>query len=258
MTPQPATSYGPSADGPGLRTRHPAASAADAPAPMPLWKRSLDLACVLLTAPLWLPLMVLITVWIKLASRGPVFFQQERIGFQARRFMILKFRSMKVNAETDIHARHFEQLMASDGPMTKMDGADPRIIPGGRLLRATGLDELPQLFNVLAGTMSLVGPRPCLPHEYDRYVGRQRERVKAPPGLTGHWQVNGKNKTTFSRMIELDLFYAEHMSLWLDLWIMARTVPALVAQSLAARAGASHAVPLGSPPSVPPRGGVSL
>lgn len=116
--------------------------------------------------------------------------------------------------------------------MTKLDLAgDPRLITGGRFLRASGLDELPQIFNVLRGEMSLVGPRPCLPHEFARYGLWQQERVNAPPGLTGFWQVNGKNKTTFSEMIAMDIFYARNMSVWLDLQIILKTIPALVEQT---------------------------
>jgi lipopolysaccharide/colanic/teichoic acid biosynthesis glycosyltransferase len=102
-------------------------------------------------------------------------------------------------------------------------------------LRAAGLDELPQLFNVLLGEMSLVGARPCTVHEFERYQPWQRERVHTPPGLTGYWQVNGKNKTTFSEMIEMDIFYGKNMSVGLDLSIMARTVPAIISQILESR-----------------------
>ena len=111
--------------------------------------------------------------------------------------------------------------MQTNCPMTKLDcRGDARLIRGGRILRALGLDELPQLFNVIRGEMSLVGPRPCTPHEFDRYLPEQKLRVNAPPGLTGYWQVNGKNKTCFSRMIEMDIFYAAHMSLKMDLSII--------------------------------------
>ena len=153
-----------------------------------------------------------------------------------RSFMILKFRTMKVNVETRTHEHHLEQLIKADVPMTKLDAAgDPRIIPGGRFLRATGLDELPQLFNVLRGEMSLVGPRPCTPHEFKSYQVWQRERVNARPGLTGYWQVNGKNRTTFTEMIKLDIFYTKNMSLWLDLTIMLKTLPALITQVIDSR-----------------------
>jgi exopolysaccharide production protein ExoY len=203
---------------------------------IPSWKRLLDLVCIVLSMPFWLPIMVALAIWIKLASPGPIFFRQERVGYQRKRFMILKFRTMKVNVETQSHERHLEQLIHANRPMTKLDSAgDPRIIPGGRILRATGLDELPQLFNVLRGEMSLVGPRPCTPHEFGRYQKWQQARVDAPPGLTGYWQVNGKNKTTFTEMINMDIHYTQKMSLWLDLSIMAKTFPALMGQVLESR-----------------------
>jgi lipopolysaccharide/colanic/teichoic acid biosynthesis glycosyltransferase len=131
------------------------------------------------------------------------------------------------------------QRVNSNVPMTKLDSAgDPRIIPGGRILRATGLDELPQLFNVFRGEMNLVGPRPCTPHEFKNYQEWQKERVNVPPGLTGYWQVNGKNKTTFCEMIHLDIFYTGNLSLSLDLTIMFKTFPALMAQVIETRGAA--------------------
>jgi lipopolysaccharide/colanic/teichoic acid biosynthesis glycosyltransferase len=203
---------------------------------IPLWKRILDVTCILLTLPLWLPVVILIALWIKIVSPGPIFFRQERVGHRGRRFMILKFRTMKVNVETQSHERYLEQLIHGDRPMTKLDASgDPRIIPGGRILRAMGLDELPQLFNVLRGEMSLVGPRPCTPHEFSRYQVWQHERVNAPPGLTGYWQVNGKNKTTFTEMIKMDIYYTKNMSLWLDLMIMVKTFPAIINQVIETR-----------------------
>ncbi|MBV8376198.1 MAG: sugar transferase [Verrucomicrobia bacterium] len=206
----------------------------------PSWKRGLDIALIVLSLPLWLPVMIFLAVWVKLASPGPVFFRQERVGFRGKRFMILKFRTMKVNVETQSHERHLEQLIHGNRPMTKLDAAgDPRIIAGGRILRAMGLDELPQIFNVLRGEMSLVGPRPCTPIEFARYQVWQQERVNALPGLTGYWQVNGKNKTTFTEMINMDIFYSRNMSLWLDLTIMARTFNALLAQVKETRTASS-------------------
>ena len=181
--------------------------------------------------------MIAIAVWIKLVSSGPILFRQERAGYRGKSFVILKFRTMKANAETLSHERHLDGLIQADRPMTKLDASgDPRIIRGGRLLRATGLDELPQLFNVLRGEMTLVGPRPCTPNEFRRYQSWQQVRANAAPGLTGYWQVNGKNKTTFTEMINLDIFYAKNMSLRLDLAILLRTVPAIFRQLLEARA----------------------
>ena len=115
--------------------------------------------------------------------------------------------------------------------MVKMDATgDSRIIPLGKLLRSSGLDELPQLINVLKGEMSLVGPRPCLPYEAEKYLPWQQERFNAAPGLTGLWQVSGKNRTTFTRMMQLDIEYAQNKSLWLDLKIIFKTIPALLVQ----------------------------
>jgi exopolysaccharide production protein ExoY len=203
---------------------------------IPRWKRILDLTCIFLTLPIWMPLMILLMLWIKITSPGPVFYRQERVGYRRDRFMIFKFRTMHVNAETRTHEEYFASLMRLDCPMTKLDAeGDSRLIKGGRFLRASGLDELAQIFNLLRGEMSLVGPRPCLPHEFQGYKVWQQRRVNVPPGLTGYWQVNGKNKTTFNEMIAMDLFYANNMSLWLDLTIMLKTAPALIGQVLESR-----------------------
>jgi exopolysaccharide production protein ExoY len=126
--------------------------------------------------------------------------------------------------------------MTADCPMTKLDvSGDPRIIFGGRILRAMGLDELPQIFNVVRGEMSSVGPRPCTPNEFQGYQAWQEERLDALPGLTGYWQVNGKNKTTFSQMVEMDIYYARSLSLWLDFAILLKTLPAIIGQVLESR-----------------------
>jgi len=145
---------------------------------------------------------------------------------------------MFVDADTTTHQGHLHHLMNSNAPMMKMDlQGDPRIIPFGLFLRASGLDELPQLINVLRGEMSLVGPRPCLPYEYDKYLPWQKKRFGTVPGLTGLWQVSGKNKTTFVEMIQLDIKYAKNKSLWWDLKIILMTVPALIIQMLETRRG---------------------
>jgi exopolysaccharide production protein ExoY len=199
---------------------------------IPVWKRLLDLFCILATAPLWLPVMLVIAVVIKIASPGPAFFQQERIGYRGRRFTCFKFRTMVVRADARVHQGHLSYLMGSNLPMKKLDAErDPRVIPCGLFLRSLGLDELPQLFNVLRGDMSLVGPRPCVPYEYENYAPHHRERFQAAPGLTGLWQVSGKNRTTFEEMISLDVYYAKNKSLLLDLKIIFKTVPAIVSQT---------------------------
>jgi lipopolysaccharide/colanic/teichoic acid biosynthesis glycosyltransferase len=126
--------------------------------------------------------------------------------------------------------------MKVDRPMTKLDAyGDPRLAPFGRFLRASGLDELPQIFNVLCGEMSLVGPRPCTPNEFAHYEPWQRERVNGLPGLTGYWQVNGKNKTTFNEMILMDLFYVRNVSILLDLKIMLKTCTVITGQLIESR-----------------------
>jgi exopolysaccharide production protein ExoY len=203
----------------------------DVLAEIPAWKHALDIGCIVITSPFWAPLMLVIAVIIKIISPGPVFFCQERIGYKGRAFNCFKFRSMKVNAETRSHEDHLKELMESQRPMTKLDNSgDPRLIPMGRLFRASGLDELPQLFNVLRREMSLVGPRPCTCYELQRYEPWQRERLNALPGLTGYWQVNGKNRTTFTEMVGMDISYIQNLSLARDLAIMFKTFPALAAQ----------------------------
>lgn len=188
------------------------------------WKRFLDVSCIAISLPFVLILMVLIVFWIRLVSNGPALFRQERIGKNGRRFVLYKFRTMKMNSCPNRHGKHIRHLVESNSPMVKLDLlCDSRLILGGCLLRAAGLDELPQLFNVLRGEMSLVGPRPCLPTEYAFFSSRQRERFKGLPGLTGSWQVSGKNQTTFNEMNLLDIDYVRNSSILLDLRIMIRT-----------------------------------
>jgi len=206
------------------------------PAGIPRWKRTMDLVFVLLILPFVLPLAVLVAVLIRVVSPGPVLFRQERVGYLGRKFMCFKFRTMFVGAETTAHQGHLQHLMESDVPMVKLDArGDSRIIPFGFLLRSTGLDELPQIINVLRGEMSMVGPRPCLAYESDNYLPWQRERFNTLPGLTGLWQVNGKNQTTFAEMMRLDISYTRDKTLWLDLKIILKTIPAILGQVLQSR-----------------------
>jgi len=224
-------SQGGSTPEPARTPEHDTDDRYDEAAQIPRWKRLVDLTCILVTLPVWLATMGLVSVWIHFVSPGPLLYRQERVGYRGRRFMILKFRTMHVNAETTCHEGYFEKLMQADCPMTKLDiCGDARLIRGGRILRAIGLDELPQIFNVVRGEMSLVGPRPCTPHEFERYLPEQRPRVNAPPGITGYWQVNGKNKTSFSQMIRMDIYYGEHMSVLMDLMIILKTLPAIAMQ----------------------------
>jgi lipopolysaccharide/colanic/teichoic acid biosynthesis glycosyltransferase len=202
----------------------------DGSALVPLWKRVLDLSLIAFAAPAWLPIMLGLGAAIKILSPGPVLFRQERIGLGGRRFVCFKFRTMHAGTNTAAHEKHLAELIQSGRPMTKLDGHDPRLIPLARLLRSTGLDELPQLFNVIRGEMSIVGPRPCTPKEYEAYSISQRARTGMLPGLTGLWQVNGKNHTTFNEMIELDIRYINALSFWRDLAIILRTPVTLVVQ----------------------------
>jgi len=198
---------------------------------MPVWKRAVDVTFCLAALPLFALFTLGLAVAMKLTAPGPVLFKQERVGHRNRRFMCYKFRTMFVGADSTAHQQHCANLMHSNAPMVKLDArGDSRVIPGGELLRATGLDELPQLINVLQGDMSLVGPRPCVPYESDAYLPWQHERFRAVPGLTGLWQVSGKNRTTFEEMVHLDIHYAQNVSWWLDLKIICLTVPALVGQ----------------------------
>src|SRR5581483_501375 len=204
---------------------------------VPGWKSVLDCTCILLALPIWLPVMILLMLVTRLASPGPIFYRQKRVGMGGRHFLIWKFRTMKVSAETGSHERYLEELIRVNSPMAKLDDyGDPRLAPFGRILRASGLDELPQIFNVLCGEMSLVGPRPCLPNEFAHYQPWQRERVNGLPGLTGYWQVTGKNKTTFNEMIAMDLFYLKNLSLLLDLKILFKTCAVMVGQVFESRA----------------------
>lgn len=200
-------------------------------ASIPSWKRALDISCCLLAMPFLGVVALFVATLTSLTSPGPIFFRQERVGYRGRRFKLYKFRTMHVSAETTSHQNHFAELVRSNTPMQKLDArGDARLIFGGWLIRASGLDELPQIINVLLGDMSLVGPRPCIPYEYEQYSKAQRERFNAAPGLTGLWQVSGKNRTTFEEMVQFDIEYSRTQSLWLDVKIMALTLPALLIQ----------------------------
>jgi lipopolysaccharide/colanic/teichoic acid biosynthesis glycosyltransferase len=190
---------------------------------------------VVASLPLLVPFSIFLSLFIKLSSPGPVLFVQTRIGRGGVPFRCYKFRTMKPDACSSGHERHLAALMNSNTPMTKLDsGGDKRIIPGGRLLRSSGLDELPQLINVLKGEMSVVGPRPCLPYEYSLYTDRHKQRLTVVPGITGLWQVTGKNRTTFEEMIDLDIAYSKELSLAQDFSIVLRTAGVLLRQLLEA------------------------
>jgi len=198
---------------------------------IPLWKRAIDIAGSLVAILLLSPLLLLVALLIKIVSPGPALFRQERVGYLGRVFTMWKFRTMHVNADTTLHRNYLKELIRHEKEMTKLDnGRDPRIIPFGNLLRATAIDELPQLINVLLGDMSLVGPRPCLPYEAYEYHSWQMRRFDTVPGLTGLWQVSGKNRTTFKEMMRLDIGYARKRAFLLDVMIVLKTIPAIVVQ----------------------------
>jgi exopolysaccharide biosynthesis polyprenyl glycosylphosphotransferase len=190
-------------------------------------KRALDVAGALLLGILLCPLLVAIAVAIKLTSRGPVLFRQQRVGRDGRQFPMLKFRTMVVDAEarkTELRPRN----QAADGLFKLVD--DPRVTPVGRLLRRTSLDELPQLWNILRGQMSMVGPRPLIAEEDNTIAGLHRRRLRVRPGMTGIWQVMGSARVPLSEMVELDHLYVLSWSPWLDLKILFRTLAFVLAR----------------------------
>ena len=199
--------------------------------PIPAWKRAVDLACCLIGLPFLGLITAAMAVVLRLTSPGPILFKQERVGYRGTRFMCYKFRTMIVGAGAKSHQAYLDSQLDSMAPMVKLnERGDNRLIPGGWFLRATRLDELPQIINILQREMSVVGPRPCILYEYESYEPWHRERFSAVPGLTGLWQVSGKNHTTFDEMVRLDIRYSETCSLWLDMKIILMTVPALVVQ----------------------------
>ncbi len=188
-------------------------------------KRATDLVLSVMLGLLALPAMLLIALLIKLTSPGPAIFSQCRVGRGGRFFTIYKFRTMYVGAETEV--ARLKHLNEADGPLFKIRN-DPRRTPLGRILRPLSLDELPQLWNVLIGDMSLVGPRPPIPSEVAQYEEWHKRRLEVAPGLTGLWQVSGRSELTFDETVMLDIYYIENWSPWLDLWILLKTIPSVL------------------------------
>jgi lipopolysaccharide/colanic/teichoic acid biosynthesis glycosyltransferase len=205
----------------------------DAPNPLPqLVKRSMDIAGSLLAMIFGLPLFVAVAIAVKVTSRGPVLFLQQRVGRNGRKFKFLKFRSMHVDNDETIHQEYTRSFITNangcsqtaTGQATYKLTADPRVTPLGRFLRRTSLDELPQFLNVLKGEMSLVGPRPPLPYEVEHYrMWHRRRLLAAKPGITGLWQVGGRSRVKFDDMVRMDLRYATSWSVWLDIKILLQT-----------------------------------
>ena len=233
-------------------------------------KRALDIVASALALLVLSPLFLLLIVLVRLTSRGPAFFRQQRVGEGGRIFTMLKFRSMYINADHSLHEKayaHFLQGKGGDGKVTKESLAllgvsvettqaadlatplpaplravivwlvkrwaalrpeDPRVTTLGGLLRRTSFDELPQFFNVLIGDMSLVGPRPPIPYEVTLYKEKHMARLAVPPGVTGVWQVRGRNRVPFEQMIDMDLEYIQRRSFWFDLQLLLMTVPSML------------------------------
>lgn len=196
--------------------------------PLPTWKRGFDLVGASIGLVLLSPLMIMIALFIKFASRGPVLFKHKRYGYRGEPLYVWKFRSMQVSHDPARHQQHVMNMLQDDVKLEKLN-TDSQLIPLGKWLRSSALDELPQLFNVLQGEMSLIGPRPDVV-PLDEYEEWQQIRFDVVPGLTGLWQVSGKNRTTFIEMNQLDATYVKNRSPWLDLKIVLLTVPAILVQ----------------------------
>lgn len=211
-------------------------------------KRMIDLVLVIAGLPVLIPIAVIVAVLIKIDSPGPVFFSQERVGgyrfstggsvrWHVRSFRFFKFRTMYQDADSEVHKQYMEAYIEGDeSVMTDLRGgvngtykmvADPRITRLGGFLRMFSLDEIPQFWNVVKGDMSLVGPRPPIPYEVERYGKEELRRLASIPGITGWWQVNGRSATSFQEMVRLDLEYLERRSSLLDLMILMRTAQAV-------------------------------
>ena len=194
--------------------------------PIPMWKRAIDLGGAALGLVVLSPLLIVVAIHIKITSRGPVFFKHQRYGYLGQPIYVWKFRSMHIHTDPDVHQQHVLELTNDDSQLKKINN-DAHLIFLGKWLRCAAIDELPQLFNVIKGEMSLVGPRPdVIP--VNQYREWQRIRFIVLPGLTGLWQVSGKNNTTFNEMSQLDADYVQHRSFWLDAKIIAMTIPSII------------------------------
>ena len=204
---------------------------------IPVWKRLMDIFGSILCLIFFSPIFFLEALYIKIVSPGPVLFKQERNGFGRQKFIFLKFRTMKKNCDPSAHRQYLSRLIKgnkhsnnSEESMLKLDNQDPMIIPFGKFLRKTFLDELPQLVNVLRGEMSLVGPRPPIPYEVVEYSMWHHGRFDAVPGMTGLWQVSGKNRLTFKEMIRLDIQYLRNLSFIGDVKILLWTPFSIISE----------------------------
>ena len=201
---------------------------------MRLPKRLLDLAVATACLALLAPLLVLVAALIRSTTPGPALFRQIRLGRDQRPFVLYKFRTMYTGSPDEVHREYVRKLLTQDQPpdggrrgVFKLEH-DERITPLGRLIRRSSIDELPQLLNVIRGDMSLVGPRPALPWEAEMFDAVHFARFIVPPGLTGLWQVSGRNSLTMRQGLDLDLQYVRRQSLALDLWILLKTIPVVL------------------------------
>jgi lipopolysaccharide/colanic/teichoic acid biosynthesis glycosyltransferase len=191
-------------------------------------RRTLDIGVAAVVLLLMAPVIAIVALTVRLSSPGPVFFRQRRLGRSMRPFTVLKFRTMRADADSALHRDYVRSLIGTDAPENPPDNlyklvVDPRVTKVGRFLRSWSLDEIPQLWNVLRGEMSLVGPRPVIEYEVEQYPDWYLRRFAVKPGLTGLWQVSGRNERTYEEMVRFDVEYAERRSLWMDLRILART-----------------------------------
>ena len=192
-------------------------------------KPFLDLMIAITLLVITSPILILIALGIKLHSPGPVFYRQQRVGKDGKPFEMLKFRSMRVNADQQLHQQYVKSLIQNNthpealGKETLKITFDPRITGLGKVLRGFGLDELPQLINVIRGEMSIVGPRPSLLYEYEEYQPWHKQRLAVLPGITGLWQVTAHNKVPFDEMVQIDLDYIRNLNFFLDCKIMVLT-----------------------------------
>ena len=187
-------------------------------------KRIIDVICALCGILLLIPVMIVVAIWIKLESKGAIFFKQERVGQNGKLFLMYKFRSMCTDAEYLLDKLQDKNEMS--GPMFKIKN-DPRVTKAGKFIRKTSIDELPQLFNILRGEMSIVGPRPSLPKEVAQFTSFQKQRLVAKPGLTCYWQVRGRSDVSFEEWMEMDVQYIEERNTWIDISLIFMTMGVL-------------------------------
>jgi lipopolysaccharide/colanic/teichoic acid biosynthesis glycosyltransferase len=198
-----------------------------------LARRALDVSVAGTALLLLVPVIVVSAIAVRLSSPGPVLFRQRRLGRQMQPFTVLKFRTMRADADSALHRDYVRSLIGTQPPENAPDNLyklviDPRVTPVGRFLRSWSIDELPQLWNVLRGEMSLVGPRPFVVHESEQITGWASRRLETTPGITGLWQVLGRNDIPFEEMVKLDYVYVTNWSLWWDIKILVQTLPTVL------------------------------